>query len=524
MSQAKKKIGNQPAPTPESNGDSVHAPSLKSAAAAEPSLKLAIQALRSISESVSITDMEDCVLFVNAAFCRTYGFREEELLGKSIDLIRSPNNPLAVVDAILPATLAGGWQGEILNRRKDGSEFPIALSTSIVRDEEGEPIALIGVASDISERKKEEKALQRQNAYLAALHETTLGLIGRLDLQDLLGILLARAAELLDTAHGFLYLVEPFDSAAGDARQAVLERRVGLGAFRGTIGNRLQKGEGLSGQVWQSGQPLIVNDYEAWEGRVVGLKYDVNIHALMGVPLTHGHDKEDQQTRVVGVLGMAYDEQIGREFGDEEIGLLSRFAQLASIALDNARLFETERAARDEAERLQAATRALSTTLDLQQIFELILAELGNVVPYDSASVQQLEGDRLEIIGGVGFPNPDEIVGLTFELDAADQPNSHVVQTRQPLILRPSLPDFRKAPMANWKLRHGWVSPCSMAIMSPGLSPLIRRNLISTRKPIPAQRWPLPPRLPSPSKMRSFLKESRSSANWPRRSGKLRRS
>ena len=65
------------------------------------------------SECVSITDMEDIVLFVNEAFCTTYGFQEEELLGKPIDIIRSPNNPPEVGMAILPATLQGGWQGEI---------------------------------------------------------------------------------------------------------------------------------------------------------------------------------------------------------------------------------------------------------------------------------------------------------------------------------------------------------------------------------------------------------------------------
>ena len=410
----------------------------------KPQLDLATQALRSISECVSITDMEDIILFVNAAFCTTYGYQENELLGKSVNIIRSSNNPLEIVEEILPATLEGGWQGELLNRRKDGSEFSIALSTSIVRNEGDEPVALIGVASDITERQKEELALQRQNAYLAALHETTLGLIGRLDLHELLGTLLGRAAELLDTPHGFLYLVEPIDSIEDDAREATLERRVGLGAFSETTGYRLRKGEGLSGKVWQSEQPLVVNNYRSWDGRALGLDYEVTIQALMGVPLTHGDDDEEKQTRVVGVLGMAYDEHASREFGDEEVELLTRFAQLASIALDNARLFETERAARDEAERLQAATRALSTTLDLQQIFELILKELGNVVPYDSASVQQLKGDHLEIIGGVGFPNPDKIVGLTFDLDATDQPNSHIVQSRQPLILDDASTQFER--------------------------------------------------------------------------------
>ncbi len=405
-------------------------------------LDLAIHALRSISECVSITDMEDTVLFINRAFCETYGFEEDELIGKPIDIIRSPNNPMEVVQEILPATLQGGWQGVLFNRRKDGSDFPITLSSSVVRDESGRPMALIGVASDITARRKEEKALQRQNAYFAALHDTTLGLITRLDLKDLLEALLARAAELLDTPHGFLYLVESPGSVKGGANQETLVRQVGLGAFGKTIGLRLSRGEGLSGQVWSTGQPLVVNDYRTWEGRAPGLNYDVDIQSLIGVPLIHGESEDTNKSRVIGVLGMAYDEQSNRDFGAEEVELLGRFAQLASIALDNARLFETEQQARGEAERLQAATRALSTTLDLQKVFELILTELQNLVPYDSASVQELKGTNLEIIGGVGFSDLNKLVGLTFDLDSADQPNSQVVRSRQPVILNNASADY----------------------------------------------------------------------------------
>ncbi|MGE5680329.1 MAG: PAS domain-containing protein, partial [Bacillota bacterium] len=119
------------------------------------------QALRSTSECVSITDMNDKLLFANAAFLQTYGYNEEELYGKNMSILRSPNNLPEVVAEILPATLAGGWKGEILNRRKDGTEFPIYLSTSVVVSDQGTPIALIGVAEDISERKRIEAQLRK---------------------------------------------------------------------------------------------------------------------------------------------------------------------------------------------------------------------------------------------------------------------------------------------------------------------------------------------------------------------------
>ncbi len=121
---------------------------------------------RSISECISITDMNDKIIYINRAFLKTYKYEEHELLGNSINMVRSPNNPPAVVQDILPATLRGGWQGELLNTSKDGSEFPIYISSSVIRDENGEPIALVGIATDITERKRSEDELKLKNEQL----------------------------------------------------------------------------------------------------------------------------------------------------------------------------------------------------------------------------------------------------------------------------------------------------------------------------------------------------------------------
>ncbi len=146
--------------------------------------KRLVFALRSITECVSITDMEDTILFVNEAFLKTYGFQEHELLGKHISIVRGGNNPPELTRQILPTTMKGGWQGELFNRRKDGTEFPIRLSTSIIRDEEGTPVALVGVATDITERKKVEQK-QRKRTDQIIQHQRALLEIGKLDFSEL---------------------------------------------------------------------------------------------------------------------------------------------------------------------------------------------------------------------------------------------------------------------------------------------------------------------------------------------------
>jgi PAS domain S-box-containing protein len=209
--------------------------------------------------------------------------------------------------------------------------------TKGLRFGEEEKDILVFVSEQVAmaiERKRAEDQLRQQNEYLSALHETTLGLLNRLNVADVLETIVTRAAQLLDTSHGYIYLAEP--------GQAEIEWKMGIGIFSTPPLCRLKPGEGLVGQVWQTGQPLVVNHYGTWSGRLPDSHRD-NVQSLLGVPLKSG-------VYVVGVIAIGSTEP-DRAFSDDDVELLSRFAQLASIALDNARLFQ---ATLDERSHLQA--------------------------------------------------------------------------------------------------------------------------------------------------------------------------
>jgi class 3 adenylate cyclase/CHASE3 domain sensor protein/putative methionine-R-sulfoxide reductase with GAF domain len=213
---------------------------------------------------------------------------------------------------------------------------------------------------DLEQRRNEQEELakkfRRQSEYLGALHDTTLGLISRLDLTELLSDLIARAGQLLGTQHGFIYLV--------DESGAAIERCVGVGVYAASIGQKLRPNEGVAGRVWQSGQSLVIDDYDIWEGRAAAAaKLELTIRSCMGVPLKSGN-------AVIGVLGMAY-VTAEQRFGQEEVALLSRFAQLASISLDNARLFM---AAQDARRRAEDANHRIG---DQNRMLELLSTKLS---------------------------------------------------------------------------------------------------------------------------------------------------
>lgn len=158
---------------------------------AEETVNLLSHTIKSIGECVSITDLHNNIIFVNQAFLDTYGFSEEEILGKNIsDIVHTEGSNK---QEILTATLRGEWYGERINIKKDGTEFPIHLSTSTVYNEIGNPIALVGVATDIIEQKRlQQELLQSQKMQSIG---TLAGGIAH-DFNNILGIILDYASML----------------------------------------------------------------------------------------------------------------------------------------------------------------------------------------------------------------------------------------------------------------------------------------------------------------------------------------
>ncbi|MEK6977522.1 MAG: PAS domain S-box protein [Candidatus Hydrothermarchaeota archaeon] len=118
-------------------------------------------AVSGMREFLIITDLEGTITYVNPALERGLGYTSHELLGKPIKVLHPRSTPKSLLRDVLLKTRQGGWEGEALNRRRNGKEFWVHTETSLIQDEKGEPIAMVWVSEDITKRKKLEQQIMR---------------------------------------------------------------------------------------------------------------------------------------------------------------------------------------------------------------------------------------------------------------------------------------------------------------------------------------------------------------------------
>jgi diguanylate cyclase (GGDEF)-like protein/PAS domain S-box-containing protein len=156
----------------------------------------------------------------------------------------------------------------------------------------------------------------------------------------------------------------------------------------------------------------------------------------------------------LGAAIISYNDK--HHFNSDDIELGEKAAQQIALAILKNRLLEEAQTRAREAETLQQASAAVVATLKQDEAIERVLEELNRVVPYDSASVQLLLGNELEIVGERGFKDPDSVIGLRFPI-SLDTPNSVVFERGELLIIEdaPQVYEAFRYPPHNHI--HGWM-------------------------------------------------------------------
>lgn len=233
-----------------------------------------------------------------------------------------------------------------------------------------------------------EELLITNNKYLHALVGTTLIVIKRMDINALFQTIIERAADLADSAHGFIFLVDPTEE--------YLELKAGSGIHHEHIGLILKRGEGLSGKVLEQGHSLMVDNYATWPQKVTIADFN-SVGAMVSVPVY-------SESRIVAVLGLAYLQDSGKVFTKEKLTILEQFANVAALSIDNARLYDSLQLELETQKRQQEKISHLAYHEPITGLYNrnFIKEKFGELVALNSKTVVlMLDLDGFKIVNDI---------------------------------------------------------------------------------------------------------------------------
>jgi PAS domain S-box-containing protein len=120
------------------------------------------------------TDVNGTIVDANRKFLDLYGYRLDEVVGANPRVLKSGRQTPAAYAALWKAISSPGeghWTGEVINRRKDGTEVVVLLTVASVHDQDGRTVGYLGHAVDITKRRRMEEEIQAKNKELEALND-----------------------------------------------------------------------------------------------------------------------------------------------------------------------------------------------------------------------------------------------------------------------------------------------------------------------------------------------------------------
>ena len=216
-----------------------------------------------------------------------------------------------------------------------------------------------------------------------------------LDLPVLMGLVHLRAVELVGGVSGCIYL---WDEAG---QVLVPQAWHGRGEWVARV--RLRPGEGVAGTVAQRRAGLIVNDYRSSPYTHPLVLEHTRVVAYISEPLLY-------RDRLLGVITVNHEDS-ARRFTEQDGEALALFAGQAAIAIENARLYAEAQAALETIRRQHAAaqallevSQALTRTLELDRLFDLIVEKVLGVTGAEACGISRITpAGELEYVRARGF-------------------------------------------------------------------------------------------------------------------------
>ncbi|HZT86254.1 MAG TPA: GAF domain-containing protein [Gaiellaceae bacterium] len=265
--------------------------------------------------------------------------------------------------------------------------------------------------------------------HVRRLQSVTDAALAHLRLDELLVALLERTRQILEVDTCAILLIDEGTNELVARAALGIEEEVEQGV-------RVPVGAGFAGRIAAEKRPVILDDVD--HGHVLNpLLREKGVKSMLGVPLV-------VEGEVRGVLHVG--SLKSRAFEEEEVELLQLVADRAALAIEHARLFEAERAARERIEHVQAVTDAALAHLEVNELLHVLLPRIRGILRTDTCAVLLLDPERNELVARAALGIEEEI-GVRIPVGAGFA--GRVAAEARPMVI-----DVDEYPVYNQILRQ----------------------------------------------------------------------
>jgi len=314
---------------------------------------------------------------------------------------------LLVVAAVSSGTLVFFSVGRVLRpiqeltkaaQRIAGGDFDYAMPP-----ETGDEVEALGRQFNVMARalKESYEDLEQRVAdrtrELAALNAIAAVVSSSLDLEEILDAALDKTLEVMGIEAGGIYLLQGAESEDDEGILTIAAHKGVSPEFVAGIDN-LKVGEGFSGHVVQTGEPLVVRDLSQDPRLTRSVVTETGFRAVAVVPVT-------SREKVWGSLFVVT--RGHREFSDRDVDLLRNIGDQIGVAIENARLFDAEQRRAEQFRVIGEMGRRITSVLTTDDLLHEIVRLVKESFGYYLVGISLIEGDELIEKAGIGPPFDD---------------------------------------------------------------------------------------------------------------------
>lgn len=320
--------------------------------------------LKFLPDPVFVFDFDGSVSYLNPAFEEVFGWKLEELKGRRIPFVPESEKQRTRdgIERLLKEKVLHGFETRRLTR--DGRTLDIEIDGAIFYDENNQPAGQVVTLRDVTAEKRSARINEALFRIAKALYQFR-GLDQRLDF-------ITREVQALMTAEGALVILIDENKKEFFFRAASYEDAAAEKIYKET---RYPMDKGVAAEVYRTGKPMIVPDYynSPYSYHIVDKRTGLKTRNMIQVPMR-------TENRMIGML-CAVNKNQG-EFDQDDADLLSMFASIVALPIENARINEELNKSYEEVQNLNRAK---------DQVIHRLSHELKTPISVLSASLALLE-------------------------------------------------------------------------------------------------------------------------------------